>query len=459
MRILKSLLAIIICSSTFAQNIPNGDFENWEKRDHFKLDNWYSPYRNVERTTDAKVGNYALKLTNTYSENGNGYKGYIRNLDYNNRDSINGFAVSGDPLSLVFWSKHDLADGDTARVYIIFRDHGVYKGKVDFRFTGSSNDKFVKYSVPISWNGSRTPDSAWIYLYSYLNAKVNGDGYVIYDDMHFEKIGERMPDFTNHDFEDWTNIGNDYPVGWRTFDLWYYENYVNFLPERTSFKVSGEDAYIGDYALKVTNYYSGKPRYTYHYTGTENNDFYTPVFPVNDTFKFLQGYYKYFPEGNDTARLIYRTWENRVSRSYDNLYLPKAENWTFFKMPINYYTSAAMPDSATILFYSAFTDSVEGAKSTLFLDGLELVMNPKAVTVKEFNNTIEIYPNPTSNTVTIISPESGDLYITNLAGQLMQNQLIQSGTNKLSLNGLNPGVYFFTFNTKNKKWTTKILKQ
>lgn len=459
MRYLLVLISIFsFGSQLIAQNIPNGDFENWEVRDHYKLNDWYSPTRNVERTTDAKVGNYALKLTNTYIENSNGYRGYVRNIDYNNLDSLNGFGVSGDPLSLVFWSKHDLAVGDTARIYVVFRDHGTYKGRVDFRFTGSTNDEFVKYSVPISWSSARTPDTAWIYLYSYIDA-VDGDGFVIFDDVHFEKIGERMPNFTNHDFEDWTNIGTEYPTGWRTFDLLYYENYTTFLSERTSYKTSGEDAYIGDYAMKMTNYFSTVPRYTYQYTGTENNDYYTPVFPVNDTFQFLQGYYKYLPEGNDTARILFRTWEGGASRSYDNIYLPAADKWTFFTMPINYYSSTIMPDSATMLIYSAFTDSIEGSKSTLFLDGLDLVMKPQAVSVEELSDNIFLYPNPANTQVTIVAKENCDLVIYNPIGSIINTHQVLAGINTIDLTTYNTGIYFFNFNTKTKQWTTKILKQ
>ena len=285
--LLISILPLIVS----AQTIPNGDFENWEVRDHYKLNGWYSPTQNVERTTDAKVGKYALKLSNTYSASSNGTKGYVRNIDYSNRDTLNGFAFEGDALSLVFWSKHNLAAGDTARAYVVFREEGVYKGKVDFRFSGSTNGEFVKYNVPLEWSSSRTPDSVWVYLYSYIANKVQGDGYVIYDDVHFEKIGERMPDFTNADFEDWHNIGVDFPSNWRSVDLAVYDTYNSFLYSKSNFKVTGEDAFAGGTSLLVKNYDNyGTPRYGYCYLGTENNDYYTPHFQFTDTFQYLQGY-------------------------------------------------------------------------------------------------------------------------------------------------------------------------
>src|SRR5210317_558878 len=110
------------------QDIPNGDFEDWSIRDHYKPDGWYAYLRNSLRTTDAKVGNYALKLVNTYKEGTRGTRSYVRNIDYNNLDEIDGFAFDGDPLSLVFWSKHDLAEHDTARINVRFNYQGSYKG-------------------------------------------------------------------------------------------------------------------------------------------------------------------------------------------------------------------------------------------------------------------------------------------------------------------------------------------
>ena len=121
-RILILLFILGVASIGYAQNIPNGDFESWEIRDHFKLANYNSPTRNVERSTDAKEGKYSLKLSNTYIENSTGYRGYANNID--KTIDLNGYAFSGDAYSLVFWSKHDLAQGDTARVYAVFRDKG-----------------------------------------------------------------------------------------------------------------------------------------------------------------------------------------------------------------------------------------------------------------------------------------------------------------------------------------------
>ena len=111
---------------------------------------------------------------------------------------------------------------------------------------------------------------------------------------------------------------------------------------------------------------------------------YTPHFPI-DTFKYLQGYYKYIPDGDDTARINLRTWGKGQYKSNDNFYLSAASNWTFFAFPINYYTSPIMADSAGLIFYSGKTDSVRGPNSSLYLDNLELVMQPKSMGINAIN--------------------------------------------------------------------------
>lgn len=455
---LVTLLALITISG-MAQVVPNGSFENWEMRDHYKLDGWFTPTLNVHRTTDAKVGNYALKLVNQYNPNNNGTTGYARNIDYGNLSELNGFAFDGDPLSLVFWSKHDLPPGDEARIYCVFRDHGTQKGAVDFRFTGSTADTFVRYSVPITWSGSRTPDSVWVYLYSYgSESRVERDGYVIFDDIHFDKIGERMPDITNADFEDWTNIGIEYPEGWVSYDLLIYDLYTSFLATRTSGRVT-DDVVDGNSAWMVSSYLSGSnPRYSYHFTGEENGDYSRPIFAFTDTFRYLQGYYKYFPDGDDSAYVVMRAMKGTSTRSYNTLRLPATSEWTFFTIPLT-YNASVMPDSGTILFYSAVNDTLKGPNSTLYLDGLDLVREPQSASIRSLDETTHVYPNPTHDNLTVILEHNAKATIINTMGQTVKQQELMAGQNRIDLRDHPTGIYHLKLNTKSKQWTIKIMKQ
>ena len=144
MRLILAHISVFVTLACLSQTIPNGDFESWETRDHQQLNGWFSPTKNVERTSDSKTGNYALKLINTHSPTSNGTRAYVTSIDYSNTQKLNGHAISGEPLSLVFWSKHDLAVGDTARAYVVFRENGSYRGKVDFRFSNRLGFRLVQ---------------------------------------------------------------------------------------------------------------------------------------------------------------------------------------------------------------------------------------------------------------------------------------------------------------------------
>jgi hypothetical protein len=440
-----------------AQNVPNGDFEKWRIRDHYKPAGMTATIRNAERSTDSWEGNYSLKLSNTFIPSSRGYRSYAFNVD--KAKNIDGVAFTGDALSIAFWTKYDLAYGDTARVYVILRDKGVYKGKVDFRFTGTSQGEWVKYSVPIEWTSSHSVDSVWINLYSYADYGVDGDGYVLFDDIHFTNLDERQMDFENHGFENWDNIGINYPNGWRSLDLLYYDTYYSFFYEPTVFQVQGEDAFQGESSMLVKNAKSngsGGSRYGYCFLGLENNDYYTPFFSI-DTFKYLQGYYKYIPDGDDTASINLRTWGKGAYKSNDYYYLGPAAEWTFFAFPINYNTSAIKADSAALIFYSGKTTDVRGPNSSLYLDNIELVMEPKSLGIEKIHRANQIYPNPFEHTITIQCYDNDILSIYNGMGKLIAQRAVLPGKNQIHLTQLSSGLYFIK--THKQSWTTKVIKR
>ena len=427
------------------QTIPNGDFENWEIRDHFTPKRWYAYTQTVSKTTDCKVGNSALKLENKYSPTSNGSKGYATNYRSDDKENFGGFAFDGGALSMVFWCKHDLALGDTARVYAVFREEGVYRGQVDFRFTGKSDGEFVKYSAPITWNGARICDTVQLYLYSKVRSKIEGDGYVIIDDLHFENIGDRTSEIYNYDFEEWNNIGVHFPSEWESIDLRLYDNYSTFYSRRSVGPGGQDSAHTGDHGLVLKNYFSGSNlRAGYCYFGSENDDYYTPAFAFTDTFKYLQGYYKYYSENNDTALISARTYQSGSRRSLDNLYLPSSEDWTFFSMPIN-YSSAYTPDSASIIMYSAIGTEDLGDGTTLYIDNLAFVLTPTPLklSVRELEESIQLYPNPCTNTLyTDTKNNYTHCDIVDVIGKTITLPVFQ---NKVDVSTLSAGTYVVIF--------------
>ncbi|MDG1721057.1 MAG: T9SS type A sorting domain-containing protein, partial [Bacteroidia bacterium] len=227
----------------------------------------------------------------------------------------------------------------------------------------------------------------------------------------------------------------------------------------TVLNVTDSDVFMGESSLLIKNAYSnssGGTRYGYCFLGIEDNDYYTPHFPI-DTFKYLQGYYKYIPDGDDTARINLRTWGKGKYKSNDNFYLSAASDWTFFAFPINYYTSPITADSAGLIFYSGKTDSVRGPNSSLYLDNLELVMQPKRLGISTLNEEVSIYPNPFQRSIIIKSNEINTLDFYNTLGKLIATHRIFVGDNMLDLVELPTGIYYFK--TRKQSWTKKVIKQ
>lgn len=464
MRYSLIVISVLLAANATAQNIPNGDFESWKMRDHHKLSGWFSPTRNVGRSTDAVFGEYALMLSNTSTVGVNGTRGYARSIDYNNLDKVNGLAIQADALSISFWSKYNLADGDTARFQAVLREKGIYRGNIDFRFSGSSNGEYVKFTIPILWNtnGARQIDTVWFYLTSCVNTKVSGDGFVLFDDIQFENIGKQVGSFYNQDFEKWYNTGVEYPEFWRSRDLLNYDSYAYLLPDSASRKVIDTNPKINT-SLLIKNYKEGNAiRNGYCFIGTENFHSYRKAFAVKDSFNYLQGYYKFLPDGPDTARFMYRTWSGARTSSYDELLISEpAEEWTFFTIPVNYYRDE-VPDSAALVFWSHKANNANGLNTRLYLDNIELVMEPSPIGLSARSlerSNLTYFPNPTNGLVQLRSNEKYSAGITvDAVGQILELPL-HNGV--LDMSNLPNGIYFVSLlHVANKHHTTiKILKQ
>ena len=440
-----------------AQNIPNGGFEDWTKHNHFSLKNYYSSsIVNVKRTTEHMEGAYALRLDNTVSEDGLTRR---RCFVQNRINSIgqDGFEFFDDVLSLAFSAKYELAEGDTARIFVRFRENGANKGFVDFYMWGSSENKFNNHKVPIFWYGSRTPDLVEVYIYSNIHDNVDGNGFIIVDDLHFENIGKRANDITNFGFEEWENDGVEHPVSWRPLDLIALTSYNYFLSDTGVYYST--DAFRGDKSLKVSNYRTSSNRASYAYVGTENDHYYTPAFKVYKRYQHIQGYYKYETDGNDSGRMQFRTFYNGVQRSYNNIYFKPTSEWTYFSRPIVYYGSFkdSIPDSASIIAWSA-VGAPQSENSFLLLDDLDLVMEPNSVSIDQPKESIGVYPNPFADYINLELTEAFELTISSAKGEILRTLYLHAGIHKLDLSDLSTGLYILTFNNSDKQWKSTILK-
>jgi hypothetical protein len=82
--------------------------------------------------------------------------------------------------------------------------------------------------------------------------------------------------------------------------------------------------------------------------------------------------------------------------------------------------------------------------------------------IEEINNNacnITVYPNPVTNNLTIESPQSAVIEITNVQGQAIQQQQIQQGKTYIDISRLAKGVYILRLFSNHKSEVTRIVKE
>jgi hypothetical protein len=460
MRLLFILIFVTFTAIAYAQNVPNGGFEEWQIEDYYVLQDWVS-YGKPERTIDAKVGDYALKLVNFANSSNQYVSSSIYNINWT-QNGVNKFPYSGDPLSLVFYAKYDLALGDSAHIQSTFYEKGRFSGYVDFKIWGNSNGEFLKYSVPITWFTSRTPDSVYIGMKSIssLQQYAHGNGYLTIDDFHYENIGKRTADVLNHDFELWVNQGVEYPKGWMPIDLLAYNDWGGFL--RNPSVVSHSLPFRGTNCLAIHNFVSWSDiGEGFCFTGDTATHSYRPAFAVADRYAYLQGYYKLDQGGNDTAEISFNMFRQGQYQGEGKIRLYEARSdWTYFSIPITYYNNLS-PDSATIRLLSSINQNNNSSNTVLYLDELAFVMTPdNRATIADLGSLPKAaYPNPFMSEL-VIHGDLENYQIRDLIGNKVAEGSLTNGVHRIDTEHIASGIYILiTLDRYQKIWQQKIIKQ
>ncbi|PCJ66921.1 MAG: hypothetical protein COA58_05565 [Bacteroidetes bacterium] len=459
-RIIPTLTFIIVVLSSYSQNVPNGGFDSWQTEDFFVAEDWVS-YGQTLRTEDAKIGNYAITLNNYKNSEGDFVSSSLYNVDWQG-GGVDKFPYDGNPLSMVFYAKYDLAPGDSAELTSGFYEKGNWIGDATIKITGNSGNQYITYSVPIQWYTiSKTPDSVYIGMTSISHGgNAEGTGYISIDDFRFENIGHRTVEINNYDFENWVNEGVVYPDGWVSLDLLAFNFWGGFLKNPSV--VQTDQPFRGANSLTIQNFESwGAPDRGLCFTGTDDEDAWGPAFKVDKKYKYLQGYYKYTNGGGDSAEVSLNMFVNGNYLGDGRIrFGATTEEWKFFSIPVNYYLDVT-PDSATIRLFSAIDGSTKSINTVFQIDELEFVdelSNTVGITETVSDDFI-LSPNPFSNIVTF-KCEGGVYSIFNTQGQLVKNGSLNNGENSLQLSSLNSGLYYIKIKDYNdRQWQKKIIKQ
>jgi hypothetical protein len=458
-KLLFTVIALFGCILSKAQNVPSIGFEDWVDKKTSTLEDFIT-LGDVSQSTDAKKGSYSIKLVNTNGPGNSDIFGLVANTEISSKLQ-GGEPYDEAPLSLRFEAKYDLALGDAGTVISAFMLNGNVLGYASIILEGNSGDTFTRFSVPITWNLSAIPDSVIIVISSkdLETDTLNGDGYLIVDDLHFTTVTTRNKAIANGDFEKWGTTTRSVPKGWFTTD-----DYLEAVGAKSNdISVSKtNDKHGGASAVRLESIALGAdPAAGIVLTGKGLENFEKPAFSVSKNFKYLEGWYKYTPQGGDSlyiaiglfkagTPIAYALWQSNTPKN----------DWTYFSIPITYFIPSIMADSATIVAAGANPDAAKGVGTLLFLDDLQL--SDTKLSVEELNlYKLHMYPNPIQNIVKLdgIPQLTGTAYmIVDLNGRIVSEGEIDY-SHQLDLSNLEKGMYFLNLHGDAVRLSKLILKQ
>jgi hypothetical protein len=457
----KLLFAIGITFSLFgnAQTIPNGGFENWTNNSYESPQNyWYTsnsvvfplglPY-NVLKVTDPQQGTYAIKM-NTVTNGVDTMFGYFINGDPTT--FAGGIPYTQHPTTLTGYYKSNIAVGDTGLLFCIFKQGGTAISFDVQIFTGTHN-AYTPFALTINVPNLSTPDSLIVGAVSsnaFSNNGIPGSMLQI-DNLLFTGVTSQ-PTLMNGSFENWTSNSRYTPAMWMT---------AGDSILRTS------DAHSGSYALQLnTIAYNNSVGASYATNGTIVPNGITggrPYVLMSDT---LCGWYKYVPNGMDSATVWVQTTASHNPVGGIGMGLPPAANYTFFSLP---FTSIQTPDTLLIAFASTFNNTnLNNGGSVFKIDDLYLKSSALAVPEIHWNDFgfVKLFPNPASGDCNIAftnkENENVLLTITDETGRKISEETISgigNHTVKIDTSVLAKGFYTVTLLQGEKFTSRKLIVQ
>jgi hypothetical protein len=241
----------------------------------------------------------------------------------------------------------------------------------------------------------------------------------------------------NLDFENWVMSASGRYEDPTPTTIWATPNYAMDLilgNPSTSLVQKSTDAHGGSYAAlmksrSIVGNFAGATLFTGYLNTTSP---FSPVpylgMPFTGRPVALKGWYKYAPVNGDSSNIYIKlTKWNTATNTRDLVgYVEKRDysavsSYSPFNLTIN-YTSTDQPDSITLVFSASAgaEQSVGEVGSSLWVD--DVVLDYGANAIHETANPISIqcYPNPFSNRITLQSSDSHLTYTINtLYGQVV----------------------------------------
>ena len=395
---MKKKLQLFLLLGSFAvslhaqniNNVLNGGFENWPitslgfSPDNYNQSSTYDGQPGLERVTgsDAQNGTYAVKLTTSIdSMQGDTNGAYILMGTFDNNPT-GGVPYNGQPDSLVFYSKHTIMPNDSAGVLVIIFNADTVTA-INLFWVSGTQASYKRYSYPITTMGgaplSAPADSLLLAAVSsqfFANKAFVGSTFYL-DNMSFIGTSPQMP---NADFENWTEITYSDPQWWESSNS-------DLISINKSSASKTTDSKSGNYALKLdaleiiytndtgTGSFLDTSLVSYiNSVGRDKKNGNIVKFPYDVSAPIsLEGWYKYTPNGMDTASISIEFSKNGIPIDNFGGQLMATSTYTKFSFT---GMSNLNPDSASIEIFSG-----NNAGSSLIIDDIVIIDSCSSLTM------------------------------------------------------------------------------
>lgn len=452
-----TLLGDILPFYTGTNPIPNWDFQFWHQENFLLADHWTFLGNDFERVP-GHTGNYALKISNaTFAMNG-------KLIDNAPHPFILGVPFHDRPDSFSVFLNYYLLPGDTGMFFIHLYDNNYNDICTEFHpISGNSGGTFKRLSFPVTYNSGLTPDSMLIIFNcgSIDHTIPHPDDYMIIDDISPVPATQTI---FNGDFESW-HIFSNYSL-----DNWnYMKHQLSTDPAIIPAPMVSQAIYYppSDFAAEIQNVNVGG-----QWLGGELSNISDDLFsksggtPIQVRYQTLNGYYKWFPQNNDTMLIDVQVMsQGQIIGNGRLTQSDSVTSFTPFTIPINYTVNNVIPDTAQI-FMRTFNILAYGA-STMVVDKLSFDgftgVPENEVMVWNKSLGISIYPNPTGNRLTIEwnqdIKEKVSLRLVSIDGRMVKSETAFPANKKLllDLSDLVSGVYFIEVQSGSSRIVRKVV--
>lgn len=383
---------------TAEPEIPNWDLQDWENDSSTIPMAWNMPTKNFEQV--AGVTGHALRI---YGLN-IALMGLVQAGTNDDMDFYNGCPMNSRPDSIIFNLNYTIAPSDSAIIYLRFTNQNNPVADNFYIVTGNSGGNYSRLAFPISYQSPLMPDTFNMIiapLVIFADALPNPANSLSIDDISFSPP---LSPVCNGDFEDWFSFQH--------FDLqdWSYPKHAAIdTANVAASRIVRQSVFDqpADYAAEIHNI----PAFGHWLTGgiaslKDNFTFKSeaPSFPVPHRHQSFNGYFKYFPENNDTAVFLVTLYKNGELVGQGSMFVSDTvSEYQQLDIPLVYINDSIIPDSADIVITAA-KEPPQGP-SVLFIDKIGFdgfwagVDDTTGIRTYSANEQLLLFPNPAKDYV------------------------------------------------------------